>query len=257
MSLACDALSRSVRDGLVSTARAGLLAAAALAGLLAGCGDSDDNPPVDAAPDGLPGVCGADALFTGEYVNWDSTEADFCGVLGAKWTVRGDTSRTNTTAPNGRFQLCVANQAQTVVDITPPTAASDCRAITGETYVRRGVAIATREVIAAEGVNSARAMTETREAEMFGQVGAAYDATKAQLVVHVDGTPRAVSIAAAHGTTQRFDGSAWAAGDTGSDVFFPNVAVGATLITVAGGAVGATTVALEASAYTYVTVIAN
>src|SRR5689334_6651647 len=104
MSLACDANSRSVvRDGRFVTttwaARAGLLAAALA--VFAGCGDSDDNPPVDAAPDvpdGLPGVCGSDALFTGEYVNWDSTETDFCGVLGAKWTVRGDAARTNTTA---------------------------------------------------------------------------------------------------------------------------------------------------------------
>ena len=68
-------------------------------------------------------------------------------------------------------------------------------------------------------------MTQARQDAMFTQVGQAYSATQAQLVVHVGGTARQVSLSANHAATQRVDGTAWAAGDTGSDVFFPNVDV--------------------------------
>ena len=93
---------------------AGAIAAVALGLGLGACGDSGVKPK-DASPDTpvdmAPGMCGADVFFTGEIVDWDSTDAKFCGVFGAKWTVRGDVTRTSTTAPNGRFQLCLPPQS--------------------------------------------------------------------------------------------------------------------------------------------------
>jgi hypothetical protein len=134
---------------------------------------------------------------------------------------------------------------------------SRCAAVAGA-YPVRGVLIAQQAVIDLGPQSfSARAMTQARQDAMFTQIGQPYSASQAQLVVHVAGTPRAVSISSTHAATQRYNGTAWAAGDTGSYVFFPNVDPGATQITVAGGAVGTGLVTLEAGAYTYVTVLAN
>src|SRR5262245_58805455 len=44
-------------------------------------------------------------VFTGEYVDWDSTEVDFHGVAEATATVVGEPDNTATTAPNGRATL--------------------------------------------------------------------------------------------------------------------------------------------------------
>jgi hypothetical protein len=103
----------------------------------------------------------------------------------------------------------------------------------------------------------ADATITVRQDAMFTQIGEAYNGTRAQLVVRVAGTQRAVSIAASHAATQRHNGAAWEPGDTGGYVLFPNVAPGATQLSVAGGAVGTGMITLEAGAYTYVTVIAN
>jgi hypothetical protein len=247
-------------------AGAAVLAAMAAALAAAGCGGGGNGTSVDARIDAPPGPCGDNAEFTGENVDWDSTASDtgFCGVQGAKWTVRGDATATgtSTTPPNGRFVLCVPHQAQTVVDITPPAAISGCIHADGTPYPRRGIAIASDAVIAAGGAFSARAMTQTREAAMFTQIGAAYSATQAQLVVHVDGTPRAVSISANHAAAQQFDGTSWQTAPdrdapVGSDVLFPNVDPGTVTITVTGGAVGSTTLSLEPDRFTYVAVIAR
>jgi len=230
---------------------------------LGACGGDDGAKPVDAPIDTPTGMCGAGAVFTGENINWLSTETSFCGVLGAKWTVRGDASATatTTTPPNGRFVLCVPRQPQTVVDIIPPTAASGCGS-DRTLYPRRGVAIASDTVIATDGAFSARAMTQGQETAMFTQIGAAYDPAKAQLVVHLDGALRAASISANHAQAQQFNGTSWqsypdASTPVGSDLLFPNVDPGAVQITVAGGATGATAFTLEADRVTYVAVIAN
>jgi len=243
--------------------RASSVASLGVALALGACGGDGGATPIDAPIDTPPGMCGAGAVFTGENINWLSTETSFCGVLGAKWTVRGDASATatTTTPPNGRFVLCVPRQAQTIVDITPPTAASACGS-DRTPYPRRGIAIASDAVIAADGGFSARAMTQGQETAMFTQIGAAYNAAQAQLVVHLDGTRRAVSISANHATAQQFNGTGWQAyPDTstpvGSDLWFPNVDPGAVQITVAGGAVGATAFTLEADRVTYVALIAH
>lgn len=238
-----------------------MLAAAFALEALGACGDGGGTKPRDASPD-TPAMCGGATSFTGEMVDWDSTEAKFCGVNKAVWTVRGDTACTSTTAPNGRFQLQVPRQAQTLVDIVPPTAGSECPALSGtpmNTYQLRGVAIASDAVISAGGAFSARALTQARVLTMATQIGAPLAADHGQLVVHVSGTPRQVSISAGHAMAQRFDGSTWAAGDTGSDVFFPNIDLSGGVVTVSmtGTSVGTGTYTLEPGKLTYLSVIAQ
>jgi len=219
-----------------------------LCALAAGC--SDGKKFNDAAPD---------VTFTGEVVDWDSTDANFCGVMGYTLTVHTDASRTKmVTAPNGRFILPIAGGAPTTrVDLTPPTSGSQC--IAGNpTYAIPGLLIADASVMSANGLYSARMITTTRAQSFYASLGGV-DATKAQLFVHVDGTPRAVAISGSAGAPQAFDGTAWAAGATGVNVLFPNVdaSSGSTMLTMTGTAVGTGAVPLVAGQFTYVSVIAQ
>lgn len=212
---------------------------------LAACGD-DGGKKVDAAiTDGQP------LMFTGEYVDWFSTDTGFfCGIFQATFTVHGDSSRTNQTNPNGRFTLELAPAQTTQIDITPPTAQSECSQ-PKSTYNVPGIMIADASVIAAGQMVSARSFT-VDAATMVG-----YDSSKAQVLVHVDGTPRAVSINGTHQPTEAFDGTTWAAGDTGTNVYFPNVdpAGGMTTVSTTGTAIGTGTVPIAAGTFTYVTLV--
>jgi hypothetical protein len=231
--------------------------AAALAVAVAACGGGSPTPDgsPDTPPDMVVSGCGADLLFTGEIVDWDSVGD--CGVANAMVTVRGQPAQTDASNFNGRFEVCVPQQGQTAVDVTQSADASRCAPVAGA-YPVRGVFVADPAVIGVNALSfSARAMTQARQDAMFMQIGQAYSGAKAQLVVHVAGTPRAVSISSAHAAPQSYDGSKWVADNTGAYVFFPNVDPGAATITVTGGAIGTGSVALEAGAYTYVTVIAN
>jgi hypothetical protein len=218
---------------------------------LAACGNPApahvDAPVLDAAGDAGP--CGSDTLFTGELVDVDSTSTAFCGVFDAVLQVHGDPARTARTSPNGRYRLCIASAATTRIDIAPPATASECT-VPNSSYAVPGILIADRAVIAAGAAESARTFTVAR-APAFG-----YQASAAQLLVHVDGAARMVSIDAAHDPAQAFDGQTWASGATGGDVLFPNVsaAAGAVTVTVAGGALGAGSVPVAAGTFTYVTV---
>jgi hypothetical protein len=226
---------------------------------LGACGGGN-GAPHDAAPDMPPSVCGAEATLAGEMIDWDSTETAFCGVAGAVWTVRGDASRTKTTPPNGRLAMCLAHQAQTILDVTPPSDGSQCPGLSGmalNTYPLAAVALLPDAVLAAGATFSVRAMVESRMGSMSTQIGTPFNLADGQLYVHVDGPSRAVSISTRHSPTQRFDGTHWAAGDTASDVFFPNVGVdtGPVTVSVAGGAIGTGSFTLEGGKMTYLTVV--
>jgi hypothetical protein len=229
-------------------------------GGLGACGGGSNGTPHDAAADTPAGPCGAELSFTGEMIDWDSTDANFCGVAGAVWTVRGDATRTDTTPPNGRLSMCLARQTQTLIDVTPPTAGSQCPGLFNtpmNTYPMAAVAIVPEGVLVPNASFSVRAMVQSRQATMETQIGAPLDAAHGQLYVHVVGTPHAVSISAAHGATQRFDGTTWAAGATGSDVFFPNVDLsgGVVGVTIAGNAVGNGNFTLEPNKLTYMMLV--
>ena len=229
----------------MSTARSAAVLVILCAASLCACGD--DAAPRDATtPDIDNGVCGNLLRFTGEYIDWDSGAA-FCGIPGAEFQVPGGAK--GTTAPNGRFDLCVADEAQILVDIKPPAAASPCAATRDTPYVLPGIAVASKAVILAGGFWSGRGFAMSRQA---------VDVTKAQVFVHVDGTPVAVSIAAAHGPAQARMNNTWAPGSLGQDVFFPDVdpAGGATMLT-AGGAIGAGAIPLVAGKMTNVSILAK
>jgi hypothetical protein len=223
----------------MSTARSAAL-------LVLVCACSDDAAPRDAAtPDIDNGVCGSLLRFTGEYIDWDSG-ASFCGILGAQFAVPGGAQ--GTTPPNGRFDLCVPDQAVVLVDITPPAAASQCT-VPPATYTLPGIAVASKAVILAGGFWSGRGFAMARQA---------VDPAKAQVFVHVNGTPRQVSLAATHGPAQARMTASWAPGDTGQDVFFPDVdpAGGATMLS-AGTAIGTGSIPLVAGKMTNVSIIAK
>jgi hypothetical protein len=220
-----------------------MLRFASLAVLLVAC--SDDAQP------------GPDIQYTGELVDWDSTDNVFCGVFAATFQVRGDTARMDSTNPNGRFDFMIAGYQTTLVDITPPSAASQC--VTTGSYMYPGIAVADKDVIATGQLQSLRMITAGRIAPFFTSFGLAFDATKAHVFVHVAGTPKAVSISAAHDTTLAFDGTAWAAGSMGANVYFPNVATSSasTAVSVEGGGTGTGDVPLTAGTFTYLTVVTN
>lgn len=219
------------------------------------CGGNDgtpiDAPPADVPPDIDNGTCGADLRFTGEYVDWD-TDAQFCGIFDARFQVQGG-GASDTTAPNGRFDLCIPNgPEQVLLDITPPSAASQCTT-PSSTYTLPGIAVATRSVILAGGFWSGRNFTADRQASL----GVTLDPTKGHVFVHVEGTPRAVSLSSTHDAAQAMTDTTWAPGNTGHEVFFPNVPAGTTMVTVAGGTIGASTVPVVAGTITNVSLLDN
>jgi hypothetical protein len=221
---------------------------------------SSPGTKTDAPPATGDGQCGADDFFTGELVDWDSTDADFCGVFQATFTDATTSSITNLTNPNGRFQLCIPQATQTVVNITPPTGASQCDPSVG-LYQIPGMVIATHAVIATGQTYSTRMFGSNREMPFFSEFGITPDPAKAIVFVHVDGTPGSVLVDAVHDQPLEFDGSAWGSGDTGVDVVFPNVTLGTPATTTIGftdaSGTGGGTFPLAANTFTYVTLVAN
>ena len=224
------------------------------------CGDDGSMPidaavdAVDAPPDVDNGTCGAQVRFTGEYVDWD-TQTSFCGIFNATITVAGG-GASDTTAPNGRFDLCVPDAPTTRLDVTQPTAASECTQ-QPSTYTIPTLFIADKAVIEAGGMFSGRAFTVDRRDPFFTDVvGEAFDPAKAQVFVHIDGAARTLSLDAARAPAQLVTGTTWAAGETGTDVFFPNVDVGGgtTMLSASGGTtIGAGSIPLVAGTITNVT----
>ncbi len=179
--------------------------------------------------------------FTGEYVDWDSTEAAFKGVFGAHFTLQGDATKTTMTAPNGRFILCVP-AADGLVDVEP---------MAGSDYVG-GTVVVNKAVVQSGAMLSYRSFTTTRAAD-FG-----FDATKAHVYVHVHGGSRTVTTAAAPGVKKSFDGTTWADGNSGTNIYLGNITGTSTTLNVSGGgATGAGTIPLAPGELTYVTIVAK
>ena len=227
-----------------------MLLLAAVVGALPACGD-DGGKTADAAVDAAPPVA-----FTGEVIDWDSDHgAAFCGVYMAKLTLHGDTTNVDTTAPNGRIMMMVPDAPTVRVDLAPPTGASQCS--TGGMYQLPGIIITGKTVLDSGKQASYRLIGMTRLPAWFGQFGLTFDATKAIVFVHVEGTPAAVKSSAAHDAPVAGTEAAWAAGNVGQNVVFPNTAVGTSDVAfVAGNGLGAQTVPTEAGTITYITLVA-
>jgi len=220
--------------------------------VIAACGDDGGK---DATVDIDNGSCGDQVRLFGEYVDWDDNQT-FCGILGATLVAEGNGAM-SMTAPNGRYDLCLPDQALTRVNITQPSANSQCTSpISG--YTVPTILSAARNVIQGGGFYSARAWTTERQATFFQAAGVQFDSNKAQVFVHVNGTPHPLSLAAPHAATQAVAMTTWAAGDTGKEVFFPNVDVGSgtTTISVSGASMTAgASIPLVAGTITNIAVI--
>lgn len=216
--------------------------------MIGACGGGGASP--DAAVDTGNGICGTSLRFVGEYVDWDNDKS-FCAIANAQVTVQG-TGTQKVTPLNGEIDLCIPDQPVTLLDITPPVTVPDCKTDKTHNYRLPTLAVASKAVIAAGGEWAGRTFVEGRET---------YNPAKAQVLVHVNGTPRAVSLDAAHahGPIQAVANDTWAPGDTGYEVFIPDVdpAGGSATLSVAGGAVGEGSIPLVAGKLTTLAVIAN
>lgn len=214
------------------------------------CGDDGDSPS-DATPvvDIDNGSCGDQLRFTGEYVDWDNDTA-FCGIADALFQVENDGAM-DTTAPNGRFDMCIDGSVEiTLADITPTGDPSACT-VPPSTYSLAGIAVASASMLRAGGFWSGRNFT----ADRLATIGFTPDPGKGHVFVHIDTGSRTVAIDSPHDATQAVVENDWAAGDTGHEVFFPNVTVGDgnTQITATpGSTVGLGTFPVAANKITYV-----
>jgi hypothetical protein len=217
-----------------------------------------DVPPDAGGPDADAGPCGLYFYqLSAVFLDWDSTAAAPCAITGSRWYVHL-TQGYATTDASGMLAICLASN-NPELDIQPPPTASTCTT-PSSTYSIPGLAIATRSVADAGGAFVARSLDGARTGPFYAGFGSTFDATKGQLFVHVNGAPRAVAISSPHDAVQAFDGTAWASGDTGDDVFFPNIDLGAgpmTHVSVAGGALGTGSVPLVAGTITYMAVVVN
>lgn len=246
-----DSVSRMHRGRLAPAASAPAVLAALS---LAACGGGDDAPDNGSFDNAS---CGNNLNFSGELVDWDNDTTP-CGINEALLQVQGDGPQ-DTTSETGRFEsICITRDPTVILDVTPPTGNSTCTT-PPSAYAVPGIAVANREVILANATFSARSFTTARRDAFFAQAGFSYAPALAQVFVHVHGTPRAVSISASHAPAQAIVSTTWAAGDTGHDVFFPNVdaSAGSTMLSVAGGALGTGKIPLVGGKFTYVTVYAR
>jgi hypothetical protein len=214
--------------------------------VLAACGD-DGGTHIDAPA--------ANLTLSGEIVDWDSTDALFCGVFGAGLTVHGNTALTDSTNPNGRITLMVPGDASVQIDVTAPTAMSQCETGIG-LYQLPAIIMTGSAVINSGKTVSYRMIGMDRIGPFFTGLGVTYDSTKALVFVHVEGTPKAVTSSAAHDAAIAWSGTAWAAGDTGVNVVFPNTPAGMTMVD-APSALGAGSIPTAAGTITYVTLVTN
>lgn len=218
---------------------------AALALALAACSD-DTSPAIDAAVDAIDapeGPCGADVQFTGEYVAWTSTTADFMGIFDARFTVTGDATRTATTAPNGRVILCISSTAPSRITAT-------------EDDHNPAVFLADPAVFTpTDATFSSRGLRLTQRNAHYVALGeAGFDAARAHVLVEKQGAAVTFALTGA-GNAYHHDGTAWSAGATGNMVLFANVPVGtgtATLSATGGTFVGPTAIELVAGTLTVV-----
>ena len=123
------------------------------------------------------------------------------------------------------------------------------------------MAIATHAVIATGQIDlDAHDRHEPRDRRSSPRIGITLDPTKALVFVHVDGTPGSVISSAAHDAPVAFDGSAWAPGDTGIYVVFPNTDVSTGTSTVNftdGNGIGGGTFPVAAHQFTYLNLVAH
>jgi len=224
-----------------------MLSIAVVLGALPACGGGGG---------GTPDAAAAQVTFTGEMIDWDSDHgAAFCGVYNVSLAQHDNAANTDKTAPNGRMVMMVPDNASVRIDVTPPPGASECATTVG-LYQLPGIIITGKGQLDSGKDNSFRMIGMNRIPTWFSQFGLTYDAAKAIIFVHVEGTPVAVKSSAASDTAIAGTEAQWAAGSTGQNVVFPNAAVGTSAISLDGvTALNAQTVPTVAGTITYITLV--
>jgi hypothetical protein len=164
---------------------------------LPACGDdapgADAAVVADAGPDAF-NPCGAGNFpFTGEYVDWDSTEQDFLGIVGASVEVVGNPDLSASTAPNGRSTLCLPSGSGAVITFTQddylparftmvPTAATrGPYSMHGLTPARADTLFSPDELDAVRDTDAAQVLVEVRSYPSYEPVvGASVAVTNAE-----------------------------------------------------------------------------
>jgi len=225
-----------------------------IAGLLAlaACGDNL-NPAVDARPiDSAPadaavdGPCAVGRYVTGELLDVDSTTAALAGISNATFTQRGGTA-TDTTSPNGRFELCASSTTTYLFDVDAPATHVD------------GIAYFEAEATSG-GFRQAsfRTWTPARAQTFYPSLGLTYDPAKAHVLIHMvsDGANMTIS-GGSHDAPQRAidptnSGTlTWAGGADGRYVLFPNVVSTTGMVSLIGDYSGQHDVPVEAGKITF------
>jgi hypothetical protein len=217
--------------------------------VLGACGDNL-NPTIDARPidsspadSSIDGPCATGRYVTGELLDLDSTTAALAGVNAATFTQRGGTA-TDTTSPNGRFEMCASSTTSYLFDVD--TAA----------HVD---AIAYFEVEALTSLYpiSLRTWTTARAQSFYTGRGLTYDPAKAHVLVYMAGDASQLTLGgASHGTVQQGNDHTmsgtitWEAGSSGRYILFPNVDPTAGTVTLDGDYSGQHTVPVAAGKIT-------
>lgn len=220
------------------------LAGAALLCCMTSCtgcegGSTAPDAPADARD---AGPCGADLFVTGELVDFDSSTAQFMGVFNARLTVEDLPSRTTTTAPNGRFELCAPAASALRFDLDAPGDYLD-----GKVYIEAD-ALDARPL-------SFRAYTQLRGSTLY-----TFDAARGHVLVFLAGDRTELTLDRPHGPAlsgndDDGDGAfTWSAGTAGRYVLFPNVDVTSPTITLRGDLSGPHTIPVAAGRLTWVAI---
>ena len=205
----------------------------------AGCGGGHSTRP-DAASDAPAndGSCGAERFVAGELVDLDSTTTQLQGVASARLTALGMPARTSVTAPNGRFELCAPASAAITLDVDAPADYLD-----GKAYIEA-------EALGGRSL-SLRAYTQLRGSMLYS-----FDASRGHVLVFLAGDRSDLTLGRAHaaplsGNDDDGDGAlAWAAGNVGRYVLFPNVDVSSPTILLHGDPSGPHTIPVAAGKLT-------
>lgn len=210
-------------------------------------GDIDASPDaIDAAVDAIDagGPCPGELYFTGGYLEWDST-GGIPGVNASTWTVRGQPTRTDTSAPNGRVELCLQTTGVSTIDVTEASHVA-------------GIYVADPAVFQQAGsLFQVKGITTTRAGTFYTDLGLTFNQAAGHVLVEKVGTAIPLTLGAG-GTAYASDGisdNTWTAGNTGGFVLFANVPIAATTtLTSTSSFTGPASLPLEAGKLTLVTI---
>lgn len=218
----------------------------------------DPDAAVDAT-DGPPARCPGQIFVTGEYTTWGSTPDQYKGIANAQWSARPPSTASDTTNPNGRVELCVAPEVVSVLDVTGGESAIDGSSDTLTGYLD-AIFVADPAVYAsAANTFVAKGLTADEAAAFYAAEGPMFDPTKAQVLIHIQGPPVALTLdqlSLRFALTDENDTS-WENDGTGYLVLFTNVSVGSNQVILTSSPssfTGPTTLPVEAGVLTFTSI---